>query len=57
MYGWQEGQEIDVELNRNGETVMIKTILTKATAESESLIEDPNASDEKVALRNAWLKK
>jgi predicted metalloprotease with PDZ domain len=57
MYGWQEGQEIDVELNRNGETVMIKTILTKAAAESESLIEDPNASDEKVALRNAWLKK
>lgn len=36
---------------------MIKTILTKAAAESESLIEDPNASDEKVALRNAWLKK
>ena len=57
MYGWQEGQEIDVELNRNGETVSIKTVLTKATAESESLIEDPNASDEKVALRNAWLKK
>lgn len=57
MYGWQEGQEIDVELNRNGETVSIKTVLTKATAESESLIEDPNASVEKVALRNAWLKK
>ncbi|WP_411896126.1 peptidase M61 [Winogradskyella sp. A2] len=56
MFGWQEGQEIDVELNRKGETVSIKTKLTKATAESESLIEDENASEDKVALRNAWLK-
>jgi predicted metalloprotease with PDZ domain len=57
MFGWQPGQDYSLEIERNGETMMLEGKLEKATAESESLIEDPNASDEKVALRNAWLKK
>ncbi|WP_431157882.1 peptidase M61 [Winogradskyella poriferorum] len=56
MFSWQEGQDIDVELDRGGETISIKTKLTKATAVSESLVEDENASEAQVALRNAWLK-
>ncbi|MCA0133508.1 M61 family metallopeptidase [Winogradskyella alexanderae] len=56
MFSWQEGEEIDVELNRNGETISIKTVLTEATAEAEGLIEDENASADQIALRKAWLK-
>ena len=56
MFGWEEGQEITMDLERNGEPVAIKATLTKATAMSESLVEDPNATDAQKALRAAWLK-
>ncbi len=56
MFGWQEGQEITMDLERNGEPVMIKTTLTKATAISQGLIEDENATEAQNALRAAWLK-
>ncbi len=56
MFGWQEGQDITMDLERNGEPVVIKATLTKATATSESLIEDENATDAQKALRAAWLK-
>jgi predicted metalloprotease with PDZ domain len=56
MFGWQEGQEITMDIERNGEPIAIKATLTKATAMSESLIEDPNATDAQKALRVAWLK-
>jgi len=56
MFGWQEGQEITMDLERNGEPVAIKTILTKATAKSEALIGDENATDAQKALRASWLK-
>ena len=56
MFGWQEGQEITMDLERNGEPVIIKATLTKAMATSESLIEDENATDAENALRSAWLK-
>jgi len=56
MFGWQEGQEITMDLERNGKPILIKATLTKATATSESLIEDENATDAQKALRAAWLK-
>lgn len=56
MFGWQEGQEITMDLERDGKPVMIKTTLTKATAKSEGLVEDENATDAQKALRASWLK-
>jgi predicted metalloprotease with PDZ domain len=56
MFGWQPGQEITMDLERNGEPVAIKALLTKATAKSESLVEDENATEAQKALRSAWLK-
>ena len=56
MFGWQEGQEITMDLERNGEPVKIEAKLTKATAKSEALVEDENATDAQKALRAAWLK-
>lgn len=56
MFGWQEGQEITMDLERNGEAVVINATLTKAYATTESLIENENATEEQIALRNAWLK-
>lgn len=56
MVAWQEGQDIEVVLDRNGETITIKTKLTKATAVLKRLMENPDATKDQVDLRNAWLK-
>lgn len=56
MYVWQEGQEYSLDLERNGEAVVLKGTLGKATAKSESLVEDENATEAQKALRQAWLK-
>lgn len=56
MAAWQPGQDIELELERDGEPVLIKTKLTKATAISTGLVEDENASKAQIDLRNAWLK-
>lgn len=56
MFAWQEGQEITMDLERNGEPVAIKATLTKAMATDESLMEDENATDAQKSLRAAWLK-
>ena len=45
-----------MELERNDEIVVIETVLTKATASRESIVEDDNATDAQKALRTAWLK-
>lgn len=56
MFAWQTGQEITMDLERNGEPVAIKATLTKAMAIDESLIEDDNATEDQKALRASWLK-
>lgn len=56
MFGWQEGMEYGLDLERNGEAVVLKGTLGKATAISESLIEDENATEAQKAVRQAWLK-
>ena len=56
MFTWREGQEITMELERDGKPVMIKTTLTQPYALTETIIEDENATAEQKALRAAWLK-
>ena len=56
MFSWQAGQEYTLDIERNGEAIALKGTLEKATATSESLIEDENATDAQKALRAAWLK-
>ncbi|WP_299116998.1 peptidase M61 [uncultured Winogradskyella sp.] len=56
MLGWQPGQDYSLELERNGETINLEGKLEKATAISESLVEDENATDAQKALRASWLK-
>ena len=56
MFGWQPGQEFSMDLERDGQLILLKGTLTKATAVSESLVEDENATEAQKALRAAWLK-
>ncbi len=56
MFSWHEGQEITMDLERNGEPIIINTTLTKAYATSEVLVKDETATEKQIALRNAWLK-
>ena len=56
MFSWQPGQDIEMELERDGKAIEIKTKLTKAFATSNGLVADENASEEQIALRDAWLK-
>ncbi|GAB4156266.1 MAG: peptidase M61 [Winogradskyella sp.] len=56
MFGWQEGMEYSLDLERNGEAIALKGTLGKATSISESLVEDENATEAQKAVRQAWLK-
>jgi predicted metalloprotease with PDZ domain len=56
MFSWQAGQEYSLDIERNGEAMVLKGTLEKATATSESLVEDENATEAQKALRAAWLK-
>ena len=55
MFTWQEGQDIEMTLERDGKPIEIKTKLTKAFATSNGLIENKNAIKSQVDLRNIWL--
>lgn len=56
MFSWSEGQDITMDIERDGKPIAIKAKLTKATALSEGLTEDKNATETQIELRNAWLK-
>ncbi|WP_178985108.1 M61 family metallopeptidase [Winogradskyella helgolandensis] len=56
MFEWKEGQEITMDLERDGKPIEIKTKLTKGYAPSESIIEDENATEAQKEVRAAWLK-
>lgn len=56
MFAWEEGQEITMDLERDGKPVLIKATLTKAYAADERIVEDENATEAQKALRAAWLK-
>jgi predicted metalloprotease with PDZ domain len=55
MFGWQEGMDISMELERDGETINLETTLTKAVAVTESIVEDQTATEAQIATRKAWL--
>ncbi len=57
MFGWKEGQEITMTLERDGKPVMIKTKLTKAYGKGTELKENPAATPAQIATRKAWLNK
>ncbi|MBP2831965.1 peptidase M61 [Aquimarina sp. U1-2] len=54
---WEEGDDLEVKLNRAGKEVVIKTKVKPSYTKGKKLttIEDP--STKQLALRNAWLKK
>ena len=56
MFAWEEGQEITMDLEREGKPVLIKATLTKAFATDETIVEDENATEAQKAVRAAWLK-
>jgi C-terminal processing protease CtpA/Prc len=56
MFMWQEGQEITMDLERDGEPILIKATLTKPMAIDESIIENTEATNDQIELRKAWLK-
>lgn len=56
-FQWKEGDDLKMEVLRDGKTISLEGKVTKPTAESTSLkIEELAADNPKVTLRNAWLK-
>lgn len=56
VYGWEIGKEIEVKLDRAGEEIVIKTITTQSYTIGKKLGQNPNATEEQIGLRKAWLK-
>ena len=56
MFGWQPGQDFNLDIERNGEAIKLEGKLEAATAKSESLVDDANATEAQESLRSAWLK-
>lgn len=56
MYAWQPGTEIDVTLERDGKDVNIKTVLTPTFTTAIKLVENSEATEAQIKLRQAWLK-
>lgn len=57
VFAWQPGKEIEVVLMREAEEVVIKTTTTPSYTKANTLMENPEASQDQKALRNAWLKR
>jgi predicted metalloprotease with PDZ domain len=55
-FQWQEGDDIEVKLNRAGEEVAIKTKVTKSFTKGKKLKVIDNSTKEQSELRKAWLK-
>jgi predicted metalloprotease with PDZ domain len=55
-FQWQEGDDIEVKLNRAGEEVIIKTKVTKSFTKGKKLKVIDSSTKEQSELREAWLK-
>lgn len=55
-FQWQEGDDVEVKLNRAGEEVIIKTKVTKSFTKGKKLRVIDDATKEQSTLREAWLK-
>lgn len=56
MFSWKPGDEIEVKLERNGDVVIIKTILTQSYTKGLKLKHTQSSTKKQISLRNAWLK-
>ena len=56
VFTWQPGKEIEVVLIREAEEVVIKTTTTPSYTKANTLVENPETSQKRKALRDAWLK-
>lgn len=56
VFSWQPGMDIDVELDRNGEEILIKTSTTQSFTIGKGLHHKPDATSSQIKLREAWLK-
>ncbi|MBF8151031.1 peptidase M61 [Winogradskyella sp. F6397] len=56
MFAWKVGDEITMELERDGKPITIKATLTKATALADAIVADENATAAQKNIRAAWLK-
>ncbi len=56
VFGWQEGQDVNVILTRDGQDVVIKTTLTPTFTTGKGLQPKEDATAAQIELRNAWLK-
>jgi predicted metalloprotease with PDZ domain len=57
VFSWQPGKEIEVKLNRSGNEVVVKTILTQSYTTGKNLQPKIDATPKQIELRNAWLKR
>ena len=56
MFAWQPGQDMEIELERDGKKVVIKTKLTQSYTVGKGLKLKDNATEMQKSLLNAWLK-
>ncbi|MFV0248586.1 MAG: peptidase M61 [Tenacibaculum sp.] len=56
MFMWKPGDQVELVLERNGEELQLKTVLTQSYTTGKSLVENPNASPEQKQLKNTWIK-
>ena len=56
VFMWQPGSEVVVKLKRGEEEININTTLTQSYTSGNGLMSKENATNEQIALRNAWLK-
>ncbi|WP_340074824.1 peptidase M61 [Leptobacterium sp. I13] len=55
-FAWNPGDEINMVVLRDGEEVSLKGTVSKPTVNVNTLIPAPDATEEQLALRNAWMK-
>ncbi|GAA4278881.1 M61 family metallopeptidase [Aquimarina mytili] len=55
-FQWQEGDDIEVKLDRAGEEVVIKTKVVKSYTKGKKLTSKDDSSKSQLDLRTAWLK-
>lgn len=55
VFGWKEGDKITYEIERDGNTIQKEATLTKATAQQNTLVENPDATSNQIMVRKAWL--
>ncbi len=53
---WEEGEAITMTILRDGEEILLESLIKEPTAAGKRLVEQAGANDEQIELRYAWLK-